>query len=338
MRSLIALSPGPFVSVQDLGRPGWQRHGIVAGGAMDPLAFAEGSALLDANSKTATALEFIAPGGCYTVKGGPVRFALTGAIMTATLNDKPLKWATSFWITPGDILDLRPSSQTHSGVWGYLHAGGGFDVPQLFESRATHITAGFGGHEGRCLRSGDRLPIGKDQSLTQGGDHLTGLSLPLRDFCKSGDIRVLPGPQFHLFSEELRERFLRTEFRISPARNRMGTRLDFEGEPFRTKTALTEPSDAVSSGDIQCTGQGVPIVLLAEHQPTGGYPRIATVITADLAKVAQCPIGTPIRFRLVDISEARAALKKLRSNILNLPNARLPVQMRTHLHHVQPRE
>ncbi len=306
---LEVLSAGPCVTVQDQGRPGLQRYGVAEGGALDPYALAEGAALLG-NSAEMAALELFAFGGRFRAGEEPLRFALSGAEMTAAKlapdgHREPFPWRSSGLLKPGEILDIGAAK---GGMVGYLHLAGGIDSEPELGSRAVHLRAGIGG--GR-LGAGARLSVGRDP----GGE--IGLTLPAPAYLGQREIRVLWGPQAELFGEEERTLFLETAYKVSGKRDRMGARL--EGLKLHAEGQLTGLSDAVSLGDVQVPGDGAPLVLLADRQPTGGYPRIATVITADLAAFAQLPSGAAFRFRLVEEAEALATLKAWRNAIRELP-------------------
>ena len=316
-RALLVREAGLGTSVQDRGRPGYQRQGVAEGGAVDPRALAAGAAILG-QSPDLAALELVGFGGSYEALGGTLRLALTGAPFKATLDGRPVEWGTSFALEPGKVLAIG-ASDPQGGVYGYLHVGGGFDVPAVLGSRATHLRAGFGGHEGRALRVGDRLVVGADAGGPVGRTLDPPWGPPPRV------VRFLWGVQASEFAAAARERFVATEFTVTPARDRMGMKLDFRGEPFVTERSLTLISDAVVLGDVQIPGDGKPIVLLVDRQPTGGYPRLATVISADLPALAQQPAGSVVRFKPVDAATAVAALRAHRRDLDGLRERVRPV-------------
>ncbi len=309
------LSAGPCVTVQDLGRPGLQRYGVAEGGALDPFALAEGAALLG-NPREAAALELFGLGGSFRALGRPLRLALSGATMPAVkigadARREKLAWRSSAVLLPGEILEIGAAK---GGLVGYLHLGGGVATEPVLGARAVHLRAGIGG--GR-LQAGAILPVGADKGR---GDRLT---LPQPGYLAQREIRVLWGPQAASFDATERQRFLETSFTVSNQRDRMAARLG--GAVLEASGHLTGLSDAVSLGDVQVPGDGAPLVLLADCQPTGGYPRIATVISADLAAFAQLPSATSFRFRLVERPEALAALKAWRAEISGLPERVAPL-------------
>lgn len=303
------------MAIQDLGRPGLQHWAIVQGGAADREGFLEGAAILDQPIEHA-AIEWLGIGGRFGLEGDAVRAVLTGAEFAADLDGAPIEPALSFRFEAGQVLTVQGSRQ---GNFGYLHVGGGFDVPSVLGSRATHLRAGFGGYDGRALRTGDGLPIGVD-----GQDEVGQTLSQRRDLSVRQNIRVVWGVQAHRFSEAERARFLQTRFTVSTRLDRMGVQLDTDAEPIQAEQGLHGLSDAVVKGDLQIAGEGRPTVLLADHQPTGGYPRLATVITADHDPMAQLPPGTEVRFALVGHDKAVQALRDHANRLDALPSLRTP--------------
>lgn len=301
-RALEVVSIGPAASIQDRGRPGYQRYGVSTGGALDPVALEEAGALLNQDAGLA-AIELCLFGGSFKALGEPLRIALTGAPMSSSLTDgsgerRPVTWRSSFLLKPGELLEIGAAT---AGFAGYLNVGGGIDTPLELGSRAAHLRAGLGGG---ALSAGMHLPVGGDPADE------TGLVLPATERFAKKEIRALWGPHARLYPDTERARFAATEFRLSAKRDRMGARLDFDGAPFHTEGALSGLSDAVSIGDIQLTGEGLPIALLADCQPTGGYPRIATIATADLPALAQLSTGSLFRFMMVEEEAAVEALQR----------------------------
>jgi len=287
-RALIVHRISPGATLQDMGRPGWLTEGLSRGGAADQLALAEGTALL--GQPGAAALELIGTGGEFEATED-IRIALTGAPMTATLDGGSLSWNASHPMPAGARLSL---GGVRSGTYGYLHVGGGFAMPETLGSQSAHLTAGIG----TPVTAQSKLPVGPDS----GG--LTGQLLDVPDRFTGGDIRITESFQSHLFPPETRARFETTPFRRAARGNRMGLRLDSDGDGFALQQGRNVLSETILPGDIQITGDGTPFVLLAECQTTGGYPRIGTVLPCDLPKVAQAAPGAPLRFRFVPLDEA----------------------------------
>lgn len=312
---LIVAKAGPALTIQDLGRPGYQRYGVAEGGAVDLRAMAEGAALLG-NGRDEAAIEMFGFGGDFATGAAPVRIALTGARMKAELDGKPLEWRSSFLLEPGKLLSIGAAID---GNYGYLHIGGGIGTKPVLRARSTHSRARLGGLDGRPLCAGDRIPLLDDPGTAVG--MLVGRAMPKR----LDRIRILWGAQAHWFSADERTRFLDTTFTVTPKLDRMGIRLANDGEPIHSALGLSGLSDAVSLGDIQIPGDGQPAVLLADRQPTGGYPRIATIITADLADMVQRPPGSSVRFEIVEEADAIAALRTWRRDAETLDKTIVPL-------------
>lgn len=308
--TLTILSAGPSVTVQDMGREGWLASGLARGGAADRLALLEAAALLGAAAPQA-ALEMAGFGGRFQLSA-PTRIALTGAPMRATLEGEALRWNASHLVPAGATLEIGPAE---AGVYGYLAVAGGIATPPLLGARATQASAGIG----HRLAGGDTLPLGDDPA-----PDTPLLTLPEAHRFKGGTLRVIEGPQSGYFSDDSRARFFATAF---PARagNRQGLTLGCDA-PFTTRTGETILSEPITAGDIQMTGAGQPAILLAECQTIGGYPRIGTVIPADLPLAAQTPQGATLRFRLVTLSEAEAACPPEPAQLDALRAAVLPLR------------
>ncbi len=312
MRKLEVQELFGIATVQDLGRPGLQHWGIVQGGAADRAAFLEGCAILDQPADRA-AIECLGAGGRFGVRDGTLRAVLTGARFKAWLDGSDLEHGVSFRIEPGQTLTISNAAE---GNYGYLHVGGGIDVPTILGSRATHLRAGLGGHQGRALRSNDLLPLAADPESE------TGQTLEMFKNPVPSAIRVVWGVQAHRFSMSTRRDFLERQFPISMQLDRMGVRLDTQGKPIEVEGGRTGISDAVVKGDIQITGDGTPAVLLADHQPTGGYPRIATIVTADQDRFAQMRPGQTVQFERVELDRAHELLIQYRERLEGLRSRR----------------
>lgn len=304
------LSAGPGVSMQDLGRPGHLATGLARGGAADRLALFEAAALLGLPGVVA-GIEMAGSGGRFRVSA-PTRFALTGAVMQASIDATPLPWHASHKLYPGQELYIAGAK---SGVFGYLTPFGGVQTPLVLGSRAAHLAVGLGA----VLCAADSLPIGPDPT-----PDAASMRLRLRDRFSGGGIRLMPGPQTDLFAPETLAAFLAATFTRSATGNRQAVRLDHGGAPFPADIQGLA-SDLVTPGDIQMAGDGVAYVLLSECQTTGGYPRIATVIDADLPLIAQTPPGAKLRFNLLTLAQADAAfcpeaglIAALRANVAPL--------------------
>lgn len=213
---------GPQMSVQDFGRPGYRASGMTRGGAADPLALHEGAILLG-QEPTLAAIEMVGAGGTFTADTN-LRIALTGAPMKATLDGTPLTWNASHPMPAGARLVIGGAT---SGTYGYLHIGGGIDLPLQMGARSTHFGAGLGG----ALEAGDTLPVGAD---TGSG---TGVALPRDDRFDGGCLRVVTSVQTDRFDDETIARFTATAFARDPRANRRGVRMEPPGEGFLPPTS-----------------------------------------------------------------------------------------------------
>jgi len=301
------LSPGVLTTIQDTrGRPGFGALGIAAGGALDWFSAEAANALVE-NSPDAALLELTLQGPALRFTA-PTACALAGAELTATLDGLPLSCVGSFFVRGGSVLSF---GDRRGGVRAYLAVAGGLTVARVLESRATDLTAGFGGLAGRRLRAGDRLPYGliSDPLL------LAGRSLAEASWTMAGPevaLRVLPGPHLHRFEPGALESLCAEPWRISDQANRMGYRLT-GGASLRHVAGADVASLGLPIGAIQVPGDGRPIALLADHQPTGGYPVLACIIRADLPLLAQRQPGDPVRFAITTSEEAITALRDRRA-------------------------
>lgn len=289
-RTLTVKRAGPGVTVQDLGRPGHLSGGLSRGGAADRLALAEGAALLGQDAGTA-ALEMAGAGGEFEASED-MRIALTGAVMQASLDGAPLVWNASHLLPRGAGLKI---GGCEAGCYGYLHLGGGIATEPQLGARSAHLGAGIGG----ALQPGACLPIGADEGLRGTGQRLD----PAPRF-DGGTLRAVAGPQTGLFSPAQIAAFENSSFRRDLRGNRMGVRLTSDAAALKPGDGLKVVSEVIVPGDIQITGDGAPFVLLSECQTIGGYPRIGSVLPADLPLVAQGRPGTAFRFQFVTMEEA----------------------------------
>jgi biotin-dependent carboxylase-like uncharacterized protein len=305
--SLQILRAGPLATVQDLGRSAWRDRGISRCGALDELALSWGN-LLVGNAADAAGLEF-------TLGPASLRFdadcciAVTGTDADAMLDGQPLRPWWRQRVRSGQTLKLAaPRERMRS----YVAIGGGIALPRALGSCSTDLKAGFGGLEGRALRDGDRLPLAPPAALPARG---VGLRPPDWD----ATLRVLPGPEDEDFAPASRETFWRSDWRVTPQSNRMGYRL--AGPALVRERGGELASHGVLPGVIQVPPSGQPIVLLADAQTTGGYPKIGTVIRADLWKLAQLRLGATLRFVPCTLDDARAALRAQRQRLDQLRSA-----------------
>lgn len=292
--ALTILRAGPLTSIQDAGRFGMLRHGISASGPMDGGAFAQAGALAGGGRG---GVEFTMAGLEIRLERGQCRVGFAGGGFVVKHNGAVLDWPGAVMLDEGDTLAVTPGRW---GNYGYLRFDADIDLPLVMGSMGTSSRAQLGGIDGRVLRAGDVIALSEDV----GPAMETQPAAPV-----TGPIRVIWGLHADLFPQALRQRFLATPFAISSRLDRMGVRLEDAGGVFAEAVALSLVSDAIVPGDIQILGDGTPIVLMRDHQPTGGYPRIATVITADLDRFAQLRPGTPVAFEPVTVEHAHALLR-----------------------------
>ncbi len=304
------LSASALATVQDLGRVGALRWGVGTSGAMDPLALAAGNILLG-NDEGAAAVEV--PVFPFRVRfAQDCAFAVTGADVAAKLDEPVLPW----WSTQaraGQVLNLGlPQGGAWRGSRAYLCLAGGVEVQAVLGSRSTQLRGAFGGHEGRALRQGDTLRFGVsdgEQRSTDFGLVPPALALPLQvDGLPA--MRVLPAAEYTLYSEASRAAFWSEPWKITAQSDRYGYRL--VGTPLEAVSALEMRSHGIVPGVIQVPPGGQPIVQMRDAQPSGGYPKLGTVIEADLWRLGQAPIGSRVRFIETNWDEAVAALAQTR--------------------------
>ncbi|WP_425596510.1 biotin-dependent carboxyltransferase family protein [Roseobacter litoralis] len=307
---LIIHTAGPGSSVQDMGRAGFLAYGLTRGGAADQIALHEAAALLG-QSPTHAAIEMVGVGGTFESSVDTV-IALTGAEMSASIDGSAVVWHASHSLPKGAKLKI---GGVLKGTYGYLSVAGGIDTPQIMGARSTHFKAGIGD----VLEPGQTLPLGA--ATTQ----RPGFLIAASDRFAGGDIRIVPSVQTDQFSPETLTRFAQTTFRRDARGNRQGVRMDAETDGFFVDGGLSIVSEVITEGDIQVTGDGAPYVLMCECQTTGGYPRIGTVLPCDLARVAQAPVGAPLRFRFVTVDEAREVEIKSRAEIKALAGRAKPL-------------
>jgi biotin-dependent carboxylase-like uncharacterized protein len=299
MTELIVASCGPYTSLQDAGRFGWQRFGVGPSGAMDLPSFAIANALVG-NKHAAAAIEFVLLGGRFEVVGGDSRVALAGASLELRIAGKAIPPMTSATACVGQVIEVLPAQ---NNVYSYLAVAGGFGVAPTLGSLSLHRRSGIGGLSGRALQAGDRLLL--NLAAPQGPHRTIASSLQLT---LPAPIRVMLGPQNDHFTDDGLATFLAESYAISDQTDRMGMRL--EGPKItHTSKGFNIVSDGIATGAIQVPGTGTPIILLADRQTTGGYPKIATVISADLPRLAQSRPGTLLRFQAVSRDEAVTAAR-----------------------------
>ncbi|MEM1333701.1 MAG: biotin-dependent carboxyltransferase family protein [Actinomycetota bacterium] len=294
MASLDIVAAGPLVSIQDIGRRGHARHGVARSGPMDRMAHAAANVALG-RTAGAAAIEVSAGGVTLDLVGGPVTVAVTGDDAALEIDGDH---AGSWCIRTIDDCRLRvvPGRRTS---WAYLAFTATPVADEWLGSFATHTTSGLGG---ATLRAGSALQLCEVAARPDRDGEIAPPPGPLQSATDATPIRVVIGPQGQFVTRDSVTTLLTATYRTTAASNRMGTRLD--GPPLTLVDAMSIPSSPVVRGSIQVAGDGVPTVLHADHQTTGGYPRVATVVSADLDRVARAVPGDPIRFAAVDPDDA----------------------------------
>jgi biotin-dependent carboxylase-like uncharacterized protein len=305
------LSQSALTTIQDRGRFGALKWGVGSAGAMDRLALTCGNLLLG-NSDDAAAIEiqvlpFEARFGCET------EISLTGATCEATLDGNPILPWSNVRVTPGSLLRLGlPSSARWRGSRAYICVAGGVDVPVVLGSRSTQLRGAIGGLEGRALRQGDRLLFGTRNEAPRApvgtGILPPSIALPLMlDGLPA--VRVLPAAEYQCFTPESQSKLWLKPWKVTPQSDRYGYRLS--GPVLEPVAPIELRSHGIVPGVIQVPHGGQPIVQMCDAQPSGGYPKIGTVIEADLWRLGQAPIGSSIRFIEIDWDGALLALDEV---------------------------
>ena len=299
MSAVIAITrAGPLASVQDGGRFGQLRHGISASGPMDDCGYRLAGALAGAEHG---GIEITMAGLALRVQSGQCRLGLAGGSFVARRNGDVIDWPGAVTLEAGDELSITPGA---AGNYGYLRFAGALRLPPVLGSVATSSRARLGGVDGRPLQVGDVLELGEESGAAP-------LS-PALSPAKTGPIRFVWGLHADLFPADIRQGFIETGFAISHRLDRMGVRLDDPAGVFAQASNLSLVSDAIVPGDIQILGDGTPIVLMRDHQPTGGYPRIGTIISADFNRFAQLRPGSMLNFASVSVEHAQDLLRNAR--------------------------
>jgi antagonist of KipI len=305
MEAIEILHGGTFTTIQDLGRKGYQQFGMSTAGAMDITSLRLANRLVQ-NEEGEACLEitFI---GLHLLALQDLEIAITGGNLTPKVDGSPLP----MWQT----ISIRRNSEVsftavRNGIRSYLAVAGGIQVPEIMGSKSTYIRGGFGGLEGRPLKKGDRLRIGPQPSKPP--------RYKIREefipgYEKVWKTRVIMGPQDDYFSKSGIEVFTSSEYTITPQSDRMGYRL--HGSLIQHRRGADIISDATCLGSIQVPGHGLPIILLADRQTTGGYPKIATVISVDVYNLGQAKPGDRVRFTPISVAEAHEIRKDYEKRI-----------------------
>ena len=308
MNRIRIIKPGLLTTVQDRGRWGYQQFGVTVAGAMDNYALRVANLLVGNNENEAVLKT--------TFMGPEIEFdcdevvAITGADMKPKLNNEPIEMWTSIPVSKGDKLSL---SSATSGLRGYIAFGRGINVPEIMGSKSTYLRGKLGGYEGRKLIDGDEIPLG-EKNISSTGSYVPKKYIPIYE--KEYTLRVVFGPQDDYFTDEGIEAFLNSTYKITSEADRMGYRLD--GPIITHKNGADIISDGIAYGTIQVPGGGLPIILMSDRGTTGGYTKIATVVTPDLSILGQMGPGSSVKFQKVSVHEAQEIYKEYEGKISEL--------------------
>ncbi len=297
--SLRVIKPGICTTVQDLGRPGYQDMAMPVAGVRDPDALRLANALVN-NPPACEALEISLQGPTLEVVADSVRVALAGTVgRLQILEPEPQFIAAwqSVTLPRGTIFKIAPFSETFGCI---LAVEGGFALAEILGSKSTFLLGQMGGFEGRALKAGDLLPLNRERA-SQTEEKLLHRPIPKH---KNHELRVILGPQDDYFTDAAIATFLNSAYAITSNSDRMGLRLN--GPALEHSKGFNIASDGIVTGAIQVPGNGQPIILFNDHQVTGGYPKIATIISIDLARLGRILPGEEITFAAVSVSEAEA--------------------------------
>ena len=295
--ALEIIAPGLHTTVQDFGRSGYQDIGLPASGPLDCVSFRMANALVG-NPPGTPMLEMLLQGPTCEVVADSVRVALAGcsaSIEVRAADARTVPAGQSIRLVRGEVFRIGSLGDS---TCAYLAIEGGLDIPPVLGSASTYVRGAIGGFHGRRLQKNDRVPL-KLAAVEVRAERALPRSL---DLAFDQAVRVVLGPQTDYFSDAGVHTFLSSEFTVSPQADRMGFRLD--GPVIAHAKGHDIVSDGIVPGAIQVPGSGRPIVLLVDHQTTGGYPKIATVISADIPVVARRKPGRTIRFVAVGVREA----------------------------------
>ncbi|MCI1580353.1 MAG: biotin-dependent carboxyltransferase family protein [Clostridium beijerinckii] len=305
------LNPGLQSTIQDLGRHGYQKYGVIVSGAMDAYAMRLANIAVG-NNENEGVLEITMIGPSLELEKGTL-ISITGGNISPTINGKKIPMGRPVYLKEDCVLNFGACI---AGCRSYLAIAGGFDVPEVMESKSTYLRAQFGGFNGRALKKGDILNIGaksvvaikiieKLQEITKKGEFVATswyMGESTVENANSTIIRVFKDRQFDNISDESINKFFNSEFNVDNKSDRMGYRLC--GEKIELKERLEMISEEVSVGTIQIPPDGNPIILLADRQTTGGYPKIAHVVSVDIQKIVQLKPNSKIKFKQITLKEA----------------------------------
>jgi len=311
--SMLVAKPGALSTLQDLGRFGYQRMGVVVGGAMDATSHRAANLLVGNRESEATLeITLIGPGLVFTET---TLIAICGANLSPRVGERELPLGRPVLLRAGSRLDF---GRRQSGCRAYLAVRGGFDVVPVMDSKSTYLRGGFGGFQGRALRKGDEVPTGRADAegwyprlgrmLRQGDEPFCAaarcfIEIAAGDIDTPQPIRVVRGQQWEALADNARTQFVSAPFRITPESDRMGFRL--QGPKLDLQRPIEMISEAVAFGTVQLPPDGNAIILMADRQTTGGYPKIANVAGADLPLLAQMMPHQYLSFAAISLDDAQ---------------------------------
>lgn len=311
MGKINILNQGLLTLIQDTGRYGYQQFGVPVSGVMDSFAHRIGNILVD-NDETEAVLEVTMMGPQIVFQSDEV-IAITGGDLSPMINGTAAQMWKSIHVKEGDRLSFGGMKK---GCRSYIAFAGGIDVPEIMGSKSTYMKAKIGGFEGRPLKTGDVLNIGvPKKDYYQVKDRVVP-SKYIPQYDNTSEVRVVLGPQDECFTQKGIETFLGSEYTVTNECDRMGFRLD--GNEIEHVDGGDIISDGIAFGAIQIPGHGKPIIMMADRQTTGGYTKIANVISIDLFKIAQSKPGDKIIFKIVTIEEAHRLLREYETRIANI--------------------
>lgn len=312
--AVIVVRPGLSTTVQDRGRTGWQRFGVPVSGALDRVALAAANVVVG-NEAGEAALECLYQGCELEVACESARLAVAGGGASLDVMDPDgttsarVSGLESVTVSRGERVRVRMAGPSISA---YLAIEGGLAVPPVLGSRSTYVRAALGGFDGRALRGGDVIPLQYGDATPRGEFRLPGI-----DLMPPAKVRIVEGPQADLFCGDALARLTAQAYAVRPASDRMGLRLS--GAKLAHLKGADIASDGIAPGSIQVPGDGQPIVMLADRQTTGGYTKIATVISADLPGLGRVGPGAEVRFECVAVDVAEALARSLAAEIAAWP-------------------
>ncbi len=312
MSYLKIINPGLLTTIQDYGRAGYQQDGMPVAGAMDSYAMQLAN-ILTGNDRNDAVIEM-------TFLGAEIQFnlnttiAITGADMSPRINGTSISMYKTVNVNKGDILKLVGATK---GCRTYISISGGLDIPKIMGSKSTYLRAKIGGLQGRKLKAGDEIYIKNNENTRKIGIREMPEEV-IPDYKGTIIARVILGPEDDRFTDQGIKTFFQEEYKITNQSDRMGYRL--EGKKIEHKNGADIISGGITLGAIQVPGHGQPIIMMADRQTTGGYTKIANVISVDIPYLAQLKPGDRIRFKKITLDEAHKLIKQREEKLEKLIN------------------